>query len=73
MDYDQHMYGRPSYDPTHVRGSIHREGGGVGSIVLLVGAMVAVLALVIMMSDGQSTAPATPTTPAADAARAATE
>ena len=43
MDYEQHMYGRSSYDPTRARGQMHREGG-VGGVLLLVGVIVAALA-----------------------------
>lgn len=63
MDYEQHMYGRSSYDPTRARGQMHREGG-VGGVLLLVGVIVAALAIVIWMAgsnaggDLQTTAPA---------------
>ncbi|MBC7140653.1 MAG: hypothetical protein H5U18_00570 [Rhodobacteraceae bacterium] len=62
MDYEQHMYGRSSYDPSRARGQIHREGG-VGGVLLLVAVIVAALAIVIWMAgsnaggDLQTTAP----------------
>lgn len=53
MDYEQHLYGRSSYDPSRARGQMHREGG-VGSVLLLVGAIVAALAIVIWMAGSNS-------------------
>ncbi|OYX45159.1 MAG: hypothetical protein B7Z02_02635 [Rhodobacterales bacterium 32-67-9] len=62
MDYQQHMYGRSSYDASRARGEMHHEGG-VGGVLLLVGVIVAALAIVIWLAgsntggDLQSTAP----------------
>lgn len=84
MDYQQHMPGRSSYDPSRSRGQMHREGG-IGGVLLLVGIIVAALALVIWMasSNTEGVAPTPPdavaTEPAAvpadtgEAAPAATE
>ncbi len=53
MDYEQHMYGRSSYDPSRARAQIHREGGA-GGIFLLVGVIVAALGIVIWMGGSKA-------------------
>ncbi len=53
MDYEQHMYGRSSYDPSRARGQMHRESG-VGGVLLLVGVIVAALAIVIWMAGSNA-------------------
>ncbi|MGB3317090.1 MAG: hypothetical protein WBB85_22100 [Albidovulum sp.] len=57
MDYEQHMPGRSSYDPSRAYMQTHREGG-IGGVVILVGIIVAALAIVIWLAgstnDGQS-------------------
>ncbi|WP_347312016.1 hypothetical protein [Defluviimonas sp. SAOS-178_SWC] len=62
MDYEQHMYGRSSYDPSRARGQMHREGG-VGGVLLLVGVIVAALAIVIWMAGSNAGGDLQPTAP----------
>ncbi len=59
MDYEQHMPGRSSYDPSRAYMQTHREGG-IGGVIILVGILVTALALVIWMAGsntGGQTAP----------------
>lgn len=49
MDYEQHMPGRSSYDPSRAYMQNHREGG-IGGVIILVGVIVAALALVIWLA-----------------------
>lgn len=53
MDYEQHMYGRSSYDPSRAHRQMHREGGA-GGVLLLVGVIVAALAIVIWMAGSNA-------------------
>lgn len=52
MDYEQHMPGRSSYDPSRARAELHREGG-VGGILFVVAVIVAALALVMWLAGGE--------------------
>ncbi len=59
MDYEQHMPGRSSYDPSRAYMRTHGEGG-IGGVIVLLGIVVAALALVIWMAGsntGGQTAP----------------
>ena len=59
MDYEQHMPGRSSYDPSRAYMQTHREGG-IGGVVILVGIIVVALGLVIWLAGsntGSETAP----------------
>ncbi len=60
MDYEQHMPGRSSYDPSRAYMQTHHQGG-IGGVVILVGIIVAALALVVWLAgsnSGGETAPA---------------
>ncbi len=71
MDYEQYMPGRAAFDPSRAGAKLHRERG-IGSVTLLVGAVVVLLALAIWVAGGttdQSDLSAVP--PVADSAAAA--
>ena len=67
MDYEQHMPGRSSYDPSRAYMQTHREGG-IGGVVILVGIIVAALALVIWLAGSNTGGETAPATGAADPA-----
>lgn len=61
MDYEHHMPGRSSYDPSRASMQAPREGG-VGGVLILVGIIAAALFLVIWLASwntGDAPAPAT--------------
>ncbi|MCU9849522.1 hypothetical protein OEZ60_16090 [Defluviimonas sp. WL0024] len=75
MDYEQHMPGRSSYDPSRARPQMPREGGA-GRVLLVTAVIIVALALVLgMAGGGGEVAPADPAAaPAAtETAPAATE
>ncbi|SPH23865.1 hypothetical protein DEA8626_02936 [Defluviimonas aquaemixtae] len=61
MDYEQHMPGRSSYDPSRARGEMHREGG-IGSVLFIIAVIVAALAIVIWLAGGEGTRSGAPAT-----------
>ena len=67
MDYEQHMPGRSSYDPSRAYMQTHREGG-IGGVVILVGIIVAALALVIWLAGSNTGGEAVPAAGVADPA-----
>ena len=67
MDYEQHMPGRSSYDPSRAYGQTHREGG-IGGVVVLVGIIVVALALVIWLAGSNSGGEVAPAAGVADPA-----
>lgn len=65
MDYEQHMPGRSSYDPSRAYMQTHREGG-IGGVIILVGIIVTALALVIWMAGSNTGGQTAPTAGLAD-------
>ena len=63
MDYQQQMYGRSSYDPARAPHHVHREGG-IGGMAMVVGVVVAALAMVIWLAGTQGAADLSTTSPA---------
>lgn len=67
MDYEQHMPGRSSYDPSRAYMQTHREGG-IGGVAILVGVIVAALALVVWMAGSNTGGEPAPAAGVADPA-----
>ncbi|MDI3337853.1 hypothetical protein QKW60_15660 [Defluviimonas aestuarii] len=67
MDYEQHMPGRSSYDPSRAYMRTHGEGG-IGGVIILLGIVVAALALVIWMAGSNTASQTAPAAGLADPA-----